>query len=337
MERYFRQLLIKQEIGDDTIIQPWYEVPRQFACDPPNRWGVEVRHVSPNRAGGAWAYDPPVKTPDDLKKLQTPRFTYQKKETEQVVEEASEILQDILPVRLVTGSPFGLVLSATIGTTVADLMGLTQMMLGMIENPVLVHAVTRHVTNAVRESNAWLEAQGFLDRNDQHEMTLSDSFGPPARQDGSLSLSNLWCAANSQEYDQVSPDMWREFCFNYQRELFAPFGRIAYGCCENLTHKMEDVLALPNLRIFVCSAWTDLDRLLTKAPSSLTIMWRQKASDVVFPDTLDSLKKQLAMGTQKLKGRPYQIVLRELQTLAGHPRRLHEWCRLAIEAAERDA
>jgi hypothetical protein len=32
--------------------------------------------------------------------------------------------------------------------------------------------------------------------------------------------------------------------------------------------------------------------------------------------------------------RPFQVVLRELETLAGHPDRLHRWTRLAIEAAE---
>ena len=30
-----------------------------------------------------------------------------------------------------------------------------------------------------------------------------------------------------------------------------------------------------------------------------------------------------------------QIVCRELQTLAGHPRRLHEWAALAKDAAEK--
>ncbi len=337
MERYFRQLLIKADIGDDTIITPWFEVPRLFACDPPNRWGVEIRHTTSQTPGGAWTYDPPIKSPADLQKLQTPHFLYRKDETELALAETAEILKDIMPVRAVTGSPFGLLLSATIGTTVADLMGLTEMMLAMAEDPPFVHAVTRHVTDAVRSSNAWLESEGLLTPNDEHEMTLCEPFGPPPRPNGSLSLANLWCAANSQEYDQVSPDMWREFCFDYQRELFAPFGRVAYGCCESLTHKMDDVLSLPNLRIFVCSAWTDLDRLLAKAPATLTLMWRQKASDVVFPDTLDPVRHSLDIATRKMKGRPYQIVLRELQTLAGHPRRLHEWTRLAIAAAEHNA
>ena len=42
-------------------------------------------------------------------------------------------------------------------------------------------------------------------------------------------------------------------------------------------------------------------------------------------------------GCQRLQGRYYQIVLRELQTLAGHPDRLHVWTRHAKAAAARYA
>jgi hypothetical protein len=38
-----------------------------------------------------------------------------------------------------------------------------------------------------------------------------------------------------------------------------------------------------------------------------------------------------------LQGFHYQIVLRELQTLSGHPNRLHEWTRAAIEMAHKYA
>jgi hypothetical protein len=63
------------------------------------------------------------------------------------------------------------------------------------------------------------------------------------------------------------------------------------------------------------------------------IMWRQKASDVVFPDDVEAIRRDLEVGCKQLQGYHYQIVLRELQTLSGHPDRLHEWTRAAIEMA----
>jgi hypothetical protein len=143
--------------------------------------------------------------------------------------------------------------------------------------------------------------------------------------------------ANSQEFDQVSPAMWEEFCLNYQKPILARFGLVGYGCCENLTHKIDRVLSIPNLRIFVCSAWTDLRTVLEKVGQDYCIMWRQKASDVVFPDDTGKIKNDLLQGAKQLQGRFYQIVLRELETLSGHPDRLHEWTRYAKEAAEKYA
>ena len=66
-------------------------------------------------------------------------------------------------------------------------------------------------------------------------------------------------------------------------------------------------------------------------------MWRQKASDVVFAPDAAALRRQLEDCMRRIEGCYVQVVLRELQTLAGHPDRLHLWTRLAIEAAEKYA
>ena len=67
------------------------------------------------------------------------------------------------------------------------------------------------------------------------------------------------------------------------------------------------------------------------------IMWRQKASDVVFPGEVETIRRDLENGCRQLQGYRYQIVLRELQTLSGHPDRLHEWTQAAVEMAARSS
>ncbi|MGB9620007.1 MAG: hypothetical protein ACPL7K_06320, partial [Armatimonadota bacterium] len=80
-----------------------------------------------------------------------------------------------------------------------------------------------------------------------------------------------------------------------------------------------------------------LDRVIEKCGNRYTIMWRQKASEVVFTEDvdIDRINKHLNDGMRRLRGCYYQVVLRELQTLAGHMDRLHAWARMGIEAAER--
>jgi hypothetical protein len=91
------------------------------------------------------------------------------------------------------------------------------------------------------------------------------------------------------------------------------------------------------LRISVCSAWTDLALVQEAVGQDYVIMWRQKANDVVFPDDVGTVRRDLEQGCKQLQGYHYQIVLRELQTLSGHPDRLHEWTRAAVEMAAKYA
>ena len=83
--------------------------------------------------------------------------------------------------------------------------------------------------------------------------------------------------------------------------------------------------------------WTCLEAVQRAVGQDYVIMWRQKASDVVFPDDVETIRNDLEQGYKQLQGYHYQIVLRELQTLSGHPDRLHEWTRYAKEAAARYA
>jgi hypothetical protein len=131
--------------------------------------------------------------------------------------------------------------------------------------------------------------------------------------------------------------MWREFCLEYQRPIIEQFGLSGYGCCEDLTYKIDGVRSLSNLRIFVCSAWTSLEAVQEAVGQDYVIMWRQKASDVVFPDDVETIRYDLETGLKKLQGSRYQIVLRELQTLSGHPDRLHQWTAIAKELAAKYA
>jgi hypothetical protein len=156
--------------------------------------------------------------------------------------------------------------------------------------------------------------------NNKMPMLLSDPIGEKGT-DENYSLANCWCADNSQEFDQVSPTMWKKFCLNYQKPIFE--WDVCYGCCENLAAKIDGVLSIANLRIFMCSAWTGFDITLKKINKDYCIMWRQRARDVVFPDDAKKIREDLEEGFKKLKGQYFQVVLRELQTLCGHSDRLH--------------
>ncbi|MHC4916410.1 MAG: uroporphyrinogen decarboxylase/cobalamine-independent methonine synthase family protein, partial [Planctomycetota bacterium] len=279
LERGFRRALVKHEIGDDSPLEKRFTVSAVVRAEPANLWGVDVGKHSARKDGGAWGYDPPLKEPADFDKLRMPSFALDEAASRERLERTRDLLGGIAPVELTCSPPLG----ATLGTAAAELRGLEQMMMDMALQPELTRRLMGHVRDAALAGMDAAEGSGLLSPNNSGPMVESDSLGPRP-EDGRFTLANRWCMANSQEFDQVSPEMWEEFCLAYQKPLFARYGLVAYGCCENLTRKIDGVLSIPNLRVFVCSAWTDLDAVLEKVGADYCIMWRQKASDVVFPD-----------------------------------------------------
>jgi hypothetical protein len=332
IEREFRMALIKHGIGDDSPVEPYYPVHAVLDIEPASIWGMQIRHRESGDPKGAWAFDPPLKDASDYERLRLPRFAYNERKTEEALSRTQDLLGDILPVKRVCGA----LLDAILGTAAAELRGLGPMMLDMVDQPHLMHRLMAHLCDGVLGAMRQVEEAGLLTPNNTGPMICSDPLGPQPI-DSRYTYKNLWVMSNSQEFDQVSPAMWEEFCLRYQMPIIEQFGLAAYGCCENLTRKIEGVLSIPNLRIFVSSAWTNLDRVIERVGDRYVIMWRQKASDVVFAQDPASLKRDLDEGMRRLRGCHVQIVLRELQTLAGHPDRLHVWTRLAQEVAAKYA
>ncbi|HIE28730.1 TPA: hypothetical protein EYP66_15735 [Candidatus Poribacteria bacterium] len=326
IETAFRQHLIKEEIGDDSIIEPWWGVGAVFDQDTPDTWGVPIRHIPAPSSGGAWKFDPPLKSEEDFDRLTIPNYIYNEAKTQQALSQMSELLGDTMEVRLTCSPPLG----AGLGGIAANLRGLDQLMYDMIDRPDLVHRLMNHLQEGVLQAQKTYEESGLLTLNNYGPMYCSD---PPDGdlQQGHISLRHLWGHTESQEFQEVSPQMWEEFLLSYQIPILSQFWLTSYGCCENLTRKIDGVLKIPNLRIFVCSAWTDLEKVVDAVGDRYTIMWRQKATDVVFPDDMTSIQQHLEEGMRIAQGCYVQIVLRELQTLNGRPERLSDWAKVAKE------
>ncbi len=127
--------------------------------------------------------------------------------------------------------------------------------------PWVVHRAMAKLTEGVLEFLRAAEESGLLTTNHHLPMFCSDPVNPDSEVTG-VRLHNLWVDVNSQEFQVVSPAMTQEFLYQYLAPAFSQYGAVQFGCCEDLTHKIEYVLRLPNLRIFVCSFWTNLDKVL---------------------------------------------------------------------------
>lgn len=333
LEVYCKRALIKLAIGDDTPINDYYMVSALFTVTPGNIWGIDIQRETLGETGSAWRYQPVLLTPADFDRLQVPRYQIDRVATAALRGELETILGETMPVKI---SPIsGYFSEATLCKAATDLRGMEPLMLDMLDAPELVHRLMEIVCQGVLAKIEAIAAAGDILPNNDGPMFLSDPLRPGHTPP--WTLQDCWVHGNSQEFDQISPAMFEEFLLDYQKRIFARFGAVCYGCCESLTRKLDAVLSIPNLKLLTCSGWTDLPALVQRVGSSCCIMWRHKASEVVCPDDLSAFARQLEKQAEILRGCHYQVVLRELQTLMGHPQRLEEWTRLTIQTVEKHA
>jgi hypothetical protein len=332
IERTLRRNLIKDGIGDDTVFEPWWGVAAAFDRDTPDVWGVPIKHIPAPGPGGAWKFDPPLKSEEDFDRLTLPTYTYNEARTRQALSQTQEALGDVMEVRLTCGVPLG----AGLGGMAANLRGLEQLMYDMVDRPDLVHRLMSHLQKGVLRAHKAVEETGLFTLNNIGAMYCSDAPRDDARP-GNITLRDLWLGTESQEFQEISPAMWEEFLLSYQIPILSRFWLTSYGCCEDLTRKIDGVLRIPSLRLFVCSAWTDLEKVVDAVGDRYAIMWREKASDIVFADSIDPIRKNQEEAMRIAQGCCTQIVLRELQTLNGRPERLNDWAESAKEVAAKFA
>jgi len=145
---------------------------------------------------------------------------------------------------------------------------------------------------------------------------------------------NLWGWAEAQEMAVVSPEMHAEFAFPYEKRLLAPFGLNGYGCCDDVTRKLDFVLTIPNLRRVSISPWADVAQCARRIRGDVIFMWKPQPAHLVGAFDPSRIESYLghAVETARNHGCILEIVLLDTHTCENHPERFDEWTRLARQA-----
>lgn len=330
LEYQFRQQIYKWEMGDDTVLSPTMNVPAVVRLEGQYMWGLPVKHIAvkyEDVSRTAWRYDPPLKEETDIEKIVPPRYRYDHAATQQALNRMNDLLGDILPVKQTCTLPGP---GAWLHGWATELRGVQQLLEDLMDRPLWVHRLMRTLMEGFLGVMDQFEKMGILTLNNTGLLSCDDL--PQKDFDGKhVRLKDLWGRGESQEFQGVSPSQYEEFLLRYQRPILERFGLTYYGCCEDLTNKISLVLSIPNLRKFVCSAWTDIGKLAAAVGDRYCIEWRQKATDVVYAPDLSAVRAHLERGLRLAKGCHVMIVLQELETTNRNPKRLSEWAALAKE------
>ncbi len=326
-----------EHFDDDQVCDNVFRVPRAVQT---TGWGIGPRYAHSDMARGAYNWDPPIKSREDISKIQTPTATHDPEATERALDFYQDLFGDLLEVRL-HGQlwwALGLIDEWTV------LRGIEQTYWDMADAPGLVHA---GMSRLCEGKLAWLdslESLGVLSLNNGNDYVGSGGFGfsdelPGADFDGRVRPNNLWGFCESQSMSEVSPAMLAEFVLPYQVRILERFGLSCYGCCEPL-HNHIDLLRerVPRLRRLSISPWADKRISAEKLGGDVIFSWKPNpaylASVTFAPETVRrDLRETVEVCREH--GCALEIILKDTHTCNNEPWRFDEWSRIAMQEALR--
>ena len=328
-----KEIFWATELQDDAVIRPHFDVP--YVHNDID-WGVPMTQVGGDE-GGAYTWEPSIKTEDDLERLRIPRIVVDREATARLGEVAEETLGDLLPVRLNTRwmSAVGMT------STLAYFRGLEQIMLDMYDNPALIHRLMAFIADGYHSMLGQLEEDRLLTLNNDGTYIGQAGFGwtkelPGPDFDGTVRLRDLWGNSESQETVGISPAMFAEFIFPYQLRLLGQFGLNCYGCCEPLEARWHVVERIPRLRRVSVSPFANLAAMAEKLGDRYIFSMKPSPTNLAMR-TFDEgrVRAELRQALQTTRHCRVEVILKDTHTLRNNPLRAVRWARIAKEESIR--
>ena len=335
-ETFFRQMLFRDTLNDDTVCEPWATV--NAACVTPAEgiWGVPFKRIGSGVPHGAWRLDPPIKEEDDIKRVVETRHRIDEEETARRAARLHDAIGDIVPIT-VDRAPVYRGFSADISTHLIYLRGLEQVMWDMVDRPAWLHRLLALMRDGILRAQGEAEQAGdwaLCDHQNQ-AVPYAEELEDPAADGSGVTRDMLWCFSASQETTLVGPAMFDEFMLQYQIPIMEKFGLSAYGCCEDLTQKIDVLRQIPNLRRIAIAPVADVAKCAEQIGTDYVMSYRPSPTDMVgYGLDADRVRGILKSDLRACRDCHVDITLKDVETVEGDPDRVRQWVKIARDVIE---
>ncbi len=332
-EYWFRQHIFWNSLNDDSTFEPWVTLP---AARPPPGWGLDTPLQRPEDPRGAFKIDYPIKDLADADRLIPPQHAIDEAATAERLDRLQEAIGDITPINL-DRAPDHRTCTNDISTDLGYLRGIENIMLDMLDNPEWLHRLVAFMRDGIVRTHEQAEAAGDwgLGAHQNQAMPYAEELRDPAPNVNGVQRNELWCFMAAQEFTAVSPEMHDEFLLQYQLPIIKPFGLVAYGCCEDLTRKIDMLRQIPNLRRIAVSPFADVARCAEQIGTDYVLSYRPSPADMVSYDfNPDRIRHILQRDLEACKNCHTDITLKDVETVQNDPERVRRWVALCREVID---
>ena len=332
-EYLLRYYLFWRTCDDDSIFEPWITVPATFKC---YGWGLTGERRHSDQAGGAFKVDYPIKRLDDIEKLRRPWHEIDEGKTAEDVLRLSDTIGDIITINVDRSPPYRKG-SADLSTDLGFLRGIEHFMLDMLDNPQWLHRLMKFLSDGVLAVHQQADAAGDwgLTGHLNQAMPYAAELPDPAANVSGVTCSQLWGYMSAQEFTAVSPAMHEEFLLQYQLPILSRFGLAAYGCCEDLTDKIDMLRQIRNLRRIAVAPAADVVKCAERIGQDYILSYRPSPADMVSYDfDADRVRSILTRDLAACRDCHVDITLKDVETVQGDPNRIRHWVRITREVID---
>jgi len=329
-ENFFRYRLFWNSLKDDSVFEPWITIRAVFSREG---WGVDLNLNHSGEEGGSFKVDYALKKPEDIQKLAEPRHEIDEQKTAAKLGRLRDAIGDIIAVNL-DRAPLYRAFAGDISTHLGYFRGIENIMLDMYDNPEWLHALVSFMGRGILKVHDEAEAAGDwgLSAHENQAMPYAEELPDPAPNANNAKRSRLWAFMAAQEFTTISPAMHEEFLLRYQIPILQHFGLVAYGCCEDLTNKIDMLRQVPRLRRIAVSPMADPARCAEQIKRDFVLSYRPSPADMVsYRFDAERIRKIVGRDLKACRQCHVDITLKDVETVGKDPERVRRWVQVTRE------
>ncbi|MFO7820696.1 MAG: hypothetical protein R6V56_01345 [Lentisphaeria bacterium] len=310
----------------DMVVLPYFGITKKV-------WNASLGPAAEvERIGLSQHFAEQLANIEDVENLETPTVEVDPELDKRRVEQVSEALDGILPVKL-TGLGRHNGLWDLISTKISP----ERMLYDLIDRPEYVKAL---ISKFVEMES------GILDQFEEHgllqaappEIHCTGAFCdelPSAEYDGRKAMAkDTWVFCMAQMFSEVSPAMQEEFDIKPLKPLLERYGLVYYGCCEPLHHKIDIIRQIKNVRKISISPWADKEIAAENIHGDYVFSAKPNPSHVAMGSfDAELIRKDLTETVEicRWHNTPCELILKDVSTVCNDPKRLIEWEKIAMD------